>query len=74
MDERRAALREALAQLPRRDQDILTLCVFEEVSTADAALTLGIAQGTVKSRLSRAKSRLAVLMQEPATITTGGER
>jgi RNA polymerase sigma factor (sigma-70 family) len=73
MDERRAALRGALAQLPRRDQDILTLCVFEEVSTADAALTLGIAQGTVKSRLSRAKSRLAVLLQEPSTITTGGK-
>lgn len=66
-DARRAALRTALATLPRRDQDILTLCVLEELSTAEAAEALGIAPGTVKSRLSRAKSRLAELMN-------GGER
>jgi RNA polymerase sigma-70 factor (ECF subfamily) len=60
-------LRTALATLPRRDQDILTLCVLEELSTAEAAEALGVAPGTVKSRLSRAKSRLAELMN-------GGER
>ncbi|MGO4536976.1 RNA polymerase sigma factor [Leifsonia sp. 2MCAF36] len=74
-DSRRAALRTALATLPRRDQDILTLCVLEELSTADAAAALGIAPGTVKSRLSRAKARLAALLQGDDTLqTNGGER
>lgn len=66
-DARRTSLRAALAQLPKRDQDILTLCVLEELSTTEAAAALGVAPGTVKSRLSRAKARLTELMN-------GGER
>jgi RNA polymerase sigma-70 factor (ECF subfamily) len=73
-DSRRAAMRSALAQLPKRDQDILTLCVLEELSTADAAAALGVAPGTVKSRLSRAKARLTELLQQDAAITNGGVR
>ncbi|SEI12185.1 MULTISPECIES: RNA polymerase sigma factor [unclassified Leifsonia] len=73
-DSRRAALRTALASLPRRDQDILTLCVLEELSMADAAAALGVAPGTVKSRLSRAKARLTELLQQEPTQTNGGER
>ncbi|MFF1572616.1 RNA polymerase sigma factor [Leifsonia sp. NPDC058292] len=73
-DARRGALRAALATLPRRDQDILTLCVLEELSTADAAEALGIAQGTVKSRLSRAKTRLSELLNDAAMTSEGGER
>ncbi len=67
-DARRAALRAALATLPRRDQDVLTLCVLEELSTTEAAEALGIAPGTVKSRLSRAKARLAALLSDPVVI------
>jgi RNA polymerase sigma factor (sigma-70 family) len=73
-DARRSALRTALATLPKRDQDILTLCVLEELSTAEAAEALGIAPGTVKSRLSRAKGRLAALLNDDAPQTNGGER
>ena len=74
-DSRRAAVRAALARLPRRDQDILTLCVLEDFSTAAAAEALGIAAGTVKSRLSRAKAKLSALVQEQdPTIMTGGAR
>jgi RNA polymerase sigma-70 factor (ECF subfamily) len=78
-DARRASVRTALARLPKRDQDIITLCVFEELSTADAAEALGVAPGTVKSRLSRAKARLAELLGEDGTADTndrknGGER
>ncbi|MGO4592375.1 RNA polymerase sigma factor [Leifsonia sp. 2TAF2] len=73
-DARRSALRTALATLPTRDQDILTLCVLEELSTAEAAEALGIAPGTVKSRLSRAKTRLAALLNDDALQTNGGER
>ena len=52
-------MRSAFARLSQRDQDILTLCVLEELSLTHAAIALRIPIGTVKSRLSRAKQRLA---------------
>jgi RNA polymerase sigma-70 factor (ECF subfamily) len=75
-DARRASVRAALARLPKRDQDIITLCVFEELSTTDAAEALGVAPGTVKSRLSRAKAHLAELLGATDTndLKNGGER
>ncbi|GAA2248805.1 RNA polymerase sigma factor [Herbiconiux moechotypicola] len=54
-----AAVRRALAALPARDRDVITLCVLQEMSTAEAAKALGVAPGTVKSRLSRARARLS---------------
>jgi RNA polymerase sigma-70 factor (ECF subfamily) len=48
----------ALKKLSLADQQIITLCVLEGLSEKDAAATLAIPAGTVKSRLSRAKSRL----------------
>jgi RNA polymerase sigma-70 factor (ECF subfamily) len=49
----------ALRSLSPADQRILTLCVLEQLSEKDAASVLRIPVGTVKSRLSRAKARLA---------------
>ena len=49
----------ALRGLPLPDQQVLTLCVLEGWSERDAAAALGVAPGTVKSRLHRAKRRLA---------------
>jgi RNA polymerase sigma factor (sigma-70 family) len=65
-DERqmRVALR-ALKQLPRADQDILALCVWEELTYEQAALALGVPVGTVRSRLSRARARLRELSSNP---------
>jgi RNA polymerase sigma factor (sigma-70 family) len=62
-DERqmRAVLR-ALAKLPRGDQDVLALCVWEGLSYDEAALVLDIPVGTVRSRLSRARARLRELV------------
>jgi RNA polymerase sigma factor (sigma-70 family) len=56
-----ATLRKAFAQLKPLDRDVLTLCVVEELSTREAATALAIAEGTVKSRLHRAKARLGTL-------------
>ncbi|HZJ49064.1 MAG TPA: RNA polymerase sigma factor [Acidimicrobiia bacterium] len=56
----RAGVRRAFSQLSARHQDVLALCVLEDLSMAEAASALGIPVGTVKSRLARAKSRLAV--------------
>ncbi len=53
-----AAVQEALAELNARESSIVLLCVVQELTTRDAALALGIPEGTVKSRLSRLKARL----------------
>jgi RNA polymerase sigma factor (sigma-70 family) len=59
----------ALRSLALTDQQILTLCVLEGWSERDAAAALNVRLGTVKSRLHRAKRRLAdqftVLTQIP---------
>ncbi|MGD8166099.1 RNA polymerase sigma factor [Herbiconiux sp. P16] len=70
--------RQALARLPRRDRDVITLCVIQGLTARDAADALGVAPGTVKSRLSRARQRLSVdvlatLNTVPAP-TQGGAR
>jgi RNA polymerase sigma factor (sigma-70 family) len=62
--EMRAALR-ALRKLSRDDQDVLALCVWEELSYEQAALALGVPVGTVRSRLSRARARLRELTSNP---------
>lgn len=56
---RRATVQSAFAALSPRDQDVITLCVIEQLTTQQAAAALGVPAGTVKSRLSRAKARLA---------------
>ena len=60
-----ARVDELLREVGTLDRDILTLCVLEQLPLADAAAVLGVPLGTVKSRLSRARQRLA------ATITEG---
>jgi RNA polymerase sigma factor (sigma-70 family) len=56
--ERRAALRGALARLPERDRTVLALRYLLDLSEAETAAALGCRRGTVKSRVSRALSRL----------------
>lgn len=51
-------LQRAIAMLPEDQQDALNLIVFEQVNYAAAAIRLGVAEGTVKSRLSRARATL----------------
>ena len=58
-DERqmRTVLR-AIAKLPRREQDVIALCAWAELSYEEAAVALGVPVGTVRSRLSRARTRI----------------
>jgi RNA polymerase sigma factor (sigma-70 family) len=51
-----------LGKLPRREQEVFVLCTVEELSYQDAALALGLPIGTVRSRLSRARSHLRELV------------
>jgi RNA polymerase sigma factor (sigma-70 family) len=56
--ERRAELLGALGGLREEDRLVIGLRYFLGLSEAETAATLGCAQGTVKSRLSRAIGRL----------------
>lgn len=68
-------MRDAFAALPPRDQDVITLCVIEELPLAEAAAALGVPVGTVKSRLSRAKRKLGDLtLGTPESALEGGAR
>jgi RNA polymerase sigma-70 factor (ECF subfamily) len=50
-----------LGQLRRPEQEVFVLCAWFELSYEDAAFALGVPIGTVRSRLSRARSRLREL-------------
>lgn len=65
-DRRSQLLHQTYRSLGRRDQEIIALCVLEDMSTAEVSELLGIPPGTVKSRLSRAKQKLSQLMNPPA--------
>ena len=49
----------ALETLPRRQREVAVLRYLLEMSTAEVAAALGIAKGTVKSSLARARTHLA---------------
>ncbi|ROO91066.1 RNA polymerase sigma-70 factor (ECF subfamily) [Actinocorallia herbida] len=69
-DQRRMrAVLDGIAALPRRYQDVLVLCVWEELSYAEAAAALGVPVGTVRSRLSRARERLREPVPRPGHRT-----
>ena len=55
------AVRSAMARLRRGEQEVLVLCVWSGLDYAEAAQALGVPVGTVRSRLSRARARLAKL-------------
>ncbi len=57
-DELRAILDEEIAQLPARYRGALVLCELEGVSRPEAARRLGVPEGTLSSRLARAKGQL----------------
>jgi RNA polymerase sigma-70 factor, ECF subfamily len=52
-------IRRLLDKLPTKLRDVVELVVWSECSMAEAARALGIPEGTVKSRLARARRQLA---------------
>lgn len=61
-DERQKLIRTALAQLPRRDAEILLLKYTEDWSYRELSLRLGISTSAVEARLHRARQRLRAAM------------
>lgn len=58
------AVRRALAAMPHDQREVLVLRFWADLSERDAAAVLGVAPGTVKSRISRALKALAPLVEE----------
>ncbi len=62
--ETREALLEAVGRLQPEDRLVIGYRYFMDLSEAEMAAALGVARGTVKSRLSRALARLRVALPE----------
>ncbi|GGZ76762.1 RNA polymerase sigma factor [Streptomyces bluensis] len=56
--EQLTAARSALDRLRRHEREVVMLCVWSGLDSAAAAEALGVSPGTVRSRLSRARTRL----------------
>lgn len=61
-ERRIAEVRAALGKLPKHERETIELVYWAGLSIAEAATTLGVATGTVKARLSRARRRLPALI------------
>jgi RNA polymerase sigma-70 factor (ECF subfamily) len=63
-DARMARILAAIRTLPRSEREAVELCLLGEVPAADAAELLGVAEVSVRSRLSRARARLRTKLEE----------
>lgn len=66
---RMAEVQAVIEQLPEHEQDVLALCAWAGLDYEEAALALEVPVGTIRSRLSRARSHLRELVE-----TSGHER
>jgi len=65
-----SAIWKAVLSLPEHYREVVVLCDLHESSYADAALAVGCAIGTIRSRLHRAHEMLAKKLQHSAAVTT----
>lgn len=66
-------LRRALGLLPNEQREVVLLIGLEGISYGEAADILGISIGTVKSRLSRGRRALRLLMEGKSPADDDGE-
>jgi len=64
-----AAVRAGLDELPPALREVVILCSLEEMNYEQAAQVLSVPVGTVRSRLHRAKARLAGLLRREMANT-----
>ncbi|CAH1196635.1 RNA polymerase sigma factor YlaC [Paenibacillus auburnensis] len=55
---------ELIMELPDKHREVLVLEIQQGLSTTEMALLLGVAEGTVKSRLSRARDKVRKALEE----------
>lgn len=63
-DHRLREVLDAVERLPKGERRAVELCLLGEVSIADAAEVLGIAEVSVRARISRARSKLRGLLRD----------
>ena len=63
LDEQQRRITAAVRALPPRQREVVVLRYLLDCSTAETARTLGIAEGSVKSILSRARIVLAQTLE-----------
>lgn len=71
-EERRDRVHQALAQLNPEHRAVIVLRWMDGLSTREAAAVLGVPEGTVMSRLSRAMDRLTVELKDRDGRSRGG--
>lgn len=64
----REAVQEAIQQLPEAQKEVLILVFYHQLSGPEVAEVLGISQGTVKSRLHRAKDQLKRVLRHEGSF------
>ena len=62
------ALTLAMSEIPDHMRQLVWMVVVDELSYEEAAVALNIPKGTVRSRLSRARSALRARMPEPVAV------
>lgn len=60
----RELLMKAVEKLPEKQQEVLVMKFFHEVSTADIAEMLGIDVSAVRKRIARAEKNLYEILKE----------
>jgi RNA polymerase sigma factor (sigma-70 family) len=71
-EELRAVLDQELKRLPDKHREVVVLCDLEGKTRKEAALDLGCAEGTVASRLARARTVLAKRLTRQGLVLSGG--
>jgi RNA polymerase sigma factor (sigma-70 family) len=66
------AVRSAVAVLPRRQREVVSLRFYADLSVAETAIRLGVAEGTIKALTSQAIASLRrSLLSEPEEVRNG---
>ena len=68
----RQRLREAIARLPDDQREALILTQLEKVPYEETAQALGVSEGTIKSRVNRAKARLKEILTDERELSPPG--
>src|SRR5262249_36563339 len=71
-DDLRPLLDQELSRLPDKHRAVIVLCDLEGKPRHDVARQLGLPEGTVASRLSRARSMLAKRLTQRGVALSGG--